>query len=211
MEYPKYEIYQKMYKRFFHRNMEYFVKLVKIKKDDEVLDLCGGNGRLTKKLLKRTKNVYYLDGEKKMIPKFVYQKCKEVYNQRVEDFIKVCSKKFNYIFCIQAINYWFNNIDVKDLAKKIITGGKFIFNTFNTRPSVIPFIKQYVINNKNYLEVSYLVKNKVEHIQIMEGQSPHFTEFDFIDKNKYISKLSKYFNVEVITDNKTDIYICERK
>jgi ubiquinone/menaquinone biosynthesis C-methylase UbiE len=211
MEYPKYQIYQKMYKRFFHRDMNYFVKLVKIKNNDEVLDLCGGNGRLTKKLLKKSNNVYYLDGEKNMIPKFVYQKCKKVYNKTVENFVKDNDKKFNYIFCIQAINYWLNNIDVKDLANKVVKGGKFIFNTFNTKPSLIPTIKQYVINNKNYLEVSYLVKNKVEHIQIMEGQPPHFTEFDFIDKSKYVSKLSKYFNIEIISDNKTDIYICERK
>ena len=65
-------------------------------------------------------------------------------------------------------------------------------------PTKIPMIKQYNIDGINYLEISYLVNNKVEHIQIREGYPPHFTEFDWIPKEQYSELLSPWDTVDLL-------------
>jgi len=72
-------------------------------------------------------------------------------------------------------------------------------------------IKEYVLDDKSYLEISYLVDNKVHHIQVCEGYEPHFTVFDWISKEKYEKLLSPYFNIEVKDDGKSSLYVCKRR
>lgn len=211
MKYPKYTTYKKLYKRFFLKGTEYLSSLVKIKPTDKVLDMCGGDGRLTKELTKHSKFVHYLDQEKDMIPKNLKDLEITVHNTSVENFLEEREMKFNIIFCQQAVNYWLLNIDVKKLADIIEDNGFFIFNTFSRKPSAKPSIKEYSIDNIYYLELSYLAQNKVNHIQIMEGLEPHFTQFDWIPKNTYKKLLSPYFDVELKDDGKTSIYICKKK
>ena len=61
MNYPHYSIYQNLYKRFFNKGVQYFIDEADIQVDDNILDICGGNGRLTKELKKLCQNVSYLD------------------------------------------------------------------------------------------------------------------------------------------------------
>ena len=72
-------------------------------------------------------------------------------------------------------------------------------------------IKEYVLDNISYLEISYLVDNKVCHIQIREGYEPHFTVFDWISKEQYIELLSPYFDIEIKDDGKSSLYKCKRR
>ena len=69
MKYPKYYIYEKLYRRYFLKGVDYFIKEANLTSDDRVLDICGGNGRLTKELIKFSNNISYLDlpfiGEKR--------------------------------------------------------------------------------------------------------------------------------------------------
>ena len=211
MKYPKYTEYEKIYKRFFKRNPKSLIELTSFNKDDYALDICGGNARLTKLLTKKCNNVYYLDKEKDMIPKDLDKYGIKVYNQDIESFVKHNKYKFDKVFCQQGINYWFNTVNIKQFSNLFNKNGVFIFNTFNTKPSETPFNKEYEIDNKKYIEISYLVKNKVEHIQIMQGHKPHLTTFDWISKDEYFKKLSPYFDIDIIDENKTSIYICRRK
>lgn len=211
MKYPKYTDYEKMYKRYFNKGVNYLIDKSNLKKEDKILDICGGNGRLTKELIKICDDVSYLDKEEDMIPKELKKLNIKVYNQDIQSFVNQTKEKYNKVFCEQAINYWLLSINIEKFSNIIEKNGLFIFNTFSNKPTTKPMIKQYEIEGVNYLEISYLINDKVEHIQIREGYFPHFTEFDWISKEKYTEILSPYFELKLIDDGKSSLYICKRK
>lgn len=211
MKYPKYTDYENMYKRYFKKGVSYLIEKADLKSSDKALDICGGNGRLTKELKKKCDNVSYLDREADMIPSELKELGINVYNEDIESFVNHSNEKYTKVFCEQAINYWLLSINIEKFSNIFEKNGLFVFNTFSKKPSVKPMIKEYEIENINYLEISYLVNNKVEHIQIREGYAPHFTEFDWISKEQYLELLSPYFNLEIIDDGKSALYICKRK
>ncbi len=211
MKYPKYDIYEMMYKRYFNKGVDYLIKEGDLKKDDFVLDICGGNGRLTKEVLKYTKNVSYVDREKDMIPLELEEMGVKVYNEKIEDFVNMGKNKYTKVFCEQAINYWLLKIDVEKLASIIKKDGLFIFNTFIKEPTIKPMIKTYDLEGISYMEISYLVDKKVKHVQICEGLSPHFTEFDWISEEDYKNILEPYFDITIKKENNSALYICRRK
>ncbi len=211
MKYPKYIDYEKIYKRYFNKGVEYLIEKADLQKDDKVLDICGGNGRLTKELVKRCNDVSYLDKEIDMIPTDLKTLGIKIYNEDIENFVKHSKEKYNKVFCEQAINYWLLNINIEKFSNIFLPNGLFIFNTFSNIPSKTPMLKRYIIDEINYLEISYLVNNKVEHIQIREGYPPHFTEFDWISKKLYKKLLSPYFDIELFDNGKSSLYKCKRK
>lgn len=211
MKYPKYHIYEKMYRRYFLKGVDYFVKEANLSSDDKILDICGGNGRLSKELIKFSNNVSYIDKEKDMIPLDLKQLGIKVYNDSIENFVHTTNEKYTKVFCEQAINYWLLNVDIKKFSSLFEKGGLFIFNTFFNKPSNKPMIKKYIIDGKSYLEISYLVGNKVYHVQVCEGYKPHFTVFDWISKKQYEKLLSPYFDIEVKNDGKSLLYKCKRR
>lgn len=211
MKYPKYNVYEEIYKRFFKRSVNELIDLAKIEKENKVLDICGGNGRLSKELLKYTNNVSYLDQEKDMIPEELSELGIKVYNMPIQNFVQNIPEQYDRVFCQQAINYWLLNIDMEKFSKILKEDGVFVFNTFSNKPTKEPMIKSYQIDGEKYLEISYLIENKVYHIQIRQGYEPHFTVFDWIDEETYHKLLSSYFEIENINDGKTTIYVCRRK
>ena len=211
MKYPKYNIYENLYKRYFLKGVDYFIKEANLTSKDKILDICGGNGRLTKELMKFSNNVSYLDKEKDMIPHDLKQLGITVYNDSIENFVDTNNEKYNKVFCEQAINYWLLSVNIKKFSDLFEKDGLFIFNTFSNKPSNKPMIKEYVLDNINYLEISYLIDNKIYHIQICEGYEPHFTIFDWISKEQYINLLSPYFNIEIKDDGKSSLYVCKRR
>ena len=211
MKYPHYSIYENLYKRFFNKGVQYFIDEADIQVDDNILDICGGNGRLTKELKRHCQNVSYLDQEKDMIPEDLENLGIKVYNNSIEDFVETTKEKFSKVFCEQAINYWLLNIDIEKFSNIFEKDGRFIFNTFSNKPSIKPMVKEYEIENKNYLEISYLVNEKVYHIQVCEGYAPHFTIFDWISEEIYLKLLSPYFDIKIKDNGKSALYICKRK
>ena len=211
MKYPKYYIYEKLYKRYFLKGVDYLIKEADLICNDKVLDICGGNGRLTKELVKFSNDVSYLDKEEDMIPLELEKLGVKVYNDSVENFIDNEKQKYTKVFCEQAINYWLLKIDVKKFSDLFEKDGLFIFNTFSNKPSNKPMIKEYTLDEKSYLEVSYLTNNKVQHIQICEEYQPHFTVFDWISEEQYKKLLSPYFDIKIKNDGKSSLYICKRR
>lgn len=134
-----------------------------------------------------------------------------MYNDSIENFIDTTNEKYTKVFCEQAINYWLLNIDIKKFSSLFEKGGLFIFNTFSNKPSNKPMIKEYTLDDKSYLEISYLTDNKVQHIQVCEGYEPHFTVFDWISKEQYKNLLSPYFDIEIKNDGKSSLYVCKRR
>lgn len=211
MKYPKYYVYEDLYKRYFLKGVDYFIENAALTKDDKVLDICGGNGRLTKELLKYTNNVSYLDKEKDMIPPDLEELGVKVYNDSIENFVNQINEKYTKVFCEQAVNYWLLNIDIDKFSNLFEKDGLFIFNTFSNKPSNKPMIKEYVLDDTNYLEISYLINNKVYHIQVCEGFEPHFTVFDWISEEQYIKLLSSKFDINLNDNGKSALYLCKRK
>ena len=211
MKYPKYSVYEEIYKRLFKRSVNELIELADVKSGDSVLDICGGNGRLVKRLLECTDKVSYVDQEKDMIPEELEQLGIEVYNMSIQDFIEEVSMQYDKVFCQQAINYWLLHIDIEKFSRIIKKNGVFIFNTFSNIPTEKPMLREYEIDNESYVEISYLLDNKVYHIQIREKYEPHFTVFDWISEETYYKLLTPYFEVQKINDGKTSIYVCRRK
>ena len=211
MKYPKYYVYENLYKRYFLKGIDYFIESAELSLEDKILDICGGNGRLTKELIKYSSDVSYLDKEKDMIPEDLEELGIRVYNESIEEFVNNTNEKYTKVFCEQAINYWLLNIDVNKFSNLFSKDALFIFNTFSNKPTNKPKIKEYVIDNLNYLEISYLIDNKVYHVQVCEGYEPHFTVFDWISKEQYIELLSPYFDIEVKDDGKSALYKCKRR
>lgn len=211
MKYPKYDVYENMYKRYLEKGVEYLIEEADLKDNDKVLDLCGGNGRLTKMLKGKVNDVTYVDQESDMIPGDLEDLGIKVINKSVQDFALENNEKFDKVFCEQAVNYWLKHIDMRVFSEIFKKDGLFIFNTFANKPSNKPMIKEYVIDDINYLEVSYLVDNKVEHVQIREGYEPHFTVFDWISEEEFMNLLSPYFDVKIKGSGKSAIYIARRK
>lgn len=211
MKYPKFDVYEKLYKRYFKKGVDYLIDEGNIQNDDKVLDLCGGNGRLTRRLKMLSNDVTYVDQEKDMIPADLEDLGVNVKNMSVQEFVNGNEDEFDKVFCEQAVNYWMLHIDIQKFSKMLKKNGLFIFNTFSSRPSEKPMIKEYVIDDISYLEISYLVDNKVSHVQIREGFEPHFTVFDWISEEDYRSILEPYFDIEIKDNGKSALYICRRK
>ena len=95
MKYPKYTDYEEMYKRYFNKGVEYLIDKGELKREDKVLDICGGNGRLTRELLKKCSDVSYLDREVDMIPEDLEKLGVKVYNEDIESFVNHSKEKYS--------------------------------------------------------------------------------------------------------------------
>ncbi len=117
------------------------------------------------------------------------------------------------VVCRQGVNYWLNKLTVKMLAKAMKPGSVFVFNTFNTRPSTKPTVKQYHHDGANFIETSWRVAKTgvVHHVQVREGMRPHTTSFQWIPRGTLMRLLGPYFKVTEHRRGRTSLYRCVRK
>ncbi len=226
MKYPDIKTYEKLYRRFLlgDRSKE-MLNLVEGIEDKVFLDICCGGGRLTGEALNKGANKsIMIDSEGTMISSgFVESGFTQVLVMTVEDSLRELRKNKETIdvaICQQGINYWLTESKAWYLSLIMSKEGIFIFNTFNTKPSEIPSVKQYSLLNpyeikeRHYTEVSWWVKDDwfdIYHVQICQGEAAHFTKFKWMSERYIRDSLEKFFEVELITDNKTSIYKCIKK
>lgn len=212
MNYPDYETYEKLYARFLKRpSSELFEKIDLSNKT--VLDLCCGNGRATMAALALgAKKVVAIDSEPHMVPEYIrkHPQIEYIYASAYNTLSRFGWEKFDVIVCQQAINYWFKDVPLDYILHRLNENGVFIFNTFNTCPPVFPKVKAYCLDDRNYCEISYRVKNKVYHIQAATDLPTHATEFDWIPPEEFLSKLSPFFSCATIVKGSTSIWQCTR-
>jgi len=212
--------YDKLYAKYLRgdRTKE-MVDLAGSLKGKRVLDLCCGGCRLSREVLKRgPKRVCAVDESLTMIgPILPYRiPSDEPINKfcmTVDQALSDLTNTFNAIFCQQGINYWFTPEHAEKIKRALAPKGVFIFNTFHKKPSVIPLTKVYYYEKpgRNYIEISWLVKDMVKHVQIAEGMDPHFTEFRWIPPEEFTEAFSKEgFKITLKSDGVTDIYICRK-
>lgn len=225
MNYPDYDTYNVLYARYLKRDPKELFEGVDVK-DKMVLDLCCGEGNTGRAAVELGANeeIYFLD---ECIEMFHFETDKEVfYLNTVDQFLwpeteeeeprtlssRVIKNhlKFDIIVCRQAVNYWFNNVDIKDLAARINDGGYFLFNTFNTKPNKIPEVRNYYLDGKEFVEISYCVDDKVHHFQSREGLEPHMTSFDWIAPEEFLTKLSPFFSCVERKVGRTSLWTCKK-
>ena len=98
--------------------VEYIIKNLKLKRSDICLDLCCGNGQITKEIAKHCKEVYAIDFEKKFINQIRNLKIKNVkaFCKNIKDI--QFKKKFDKILFYAGIQY-FEKKDVINIFKKL--------------------------------------------------------------------------------------------
>ena len=233
------EEYELLYKRYLTRSPKEMLEMAGMKQGMAVLDLCcGSNGRASKAALEMGASYVCAVDENPMAVKLRTQDI-DVFSGTIDDFfnqlnvgkayMKCMSSeskvypciKFDLVICQQAINYWIKDDSNIHYIKEIMNvGAKFVFNTFNKCPSEKVTVKQYDIDGRSYVEMVNYYKNAqnisedytgvIYHTQAVNGLPPHHTEFAWISPEEYRLIFSCGWDVEVKTDNNTDIYICTK-
>ncbi len=215
MSYPKQEDYEVLYARYFNRHPDELFAFTPGLRGKRVLDLCGGGGRASFAAIKQgAERVLLVDKETDMM---VPQQMLE--NTRIEwhcgDIAKMDTfGQHDVIICQQGINYWFNEKTIYLLWKSLSKDGVFVFNTFNQKPSKKPMVKEYDLDNRHYVEISWLTDDypfDVQHVQICSGYAPHKTSFMWISADKFHSVLNPWFKVTGAVRKNTTIYQCVKR
>lgn len=212
--------YKELYKRFYDkRGPEELLDLAGSLKDKTILDLCAGDGRLSLEAIKRGANcIYVVEKERQMLSEALWQNAYEPPNiilplvEKVEELLTTFGdiNHMDAVFCQQAVNYWLNGDTAKLVADILKKNHFFIFNTFSQKPPEKPAVKEYELDGKKFVEVSWLVGETVHHIQIREGMTPHISKFKWLSPEYLDEILKPYFAIEVIRDGNTAIYRCSK-
>lgn len=216
MKYPDYETYRALYARYHNRGVESLLRQLQPVAGMSVVDLCGGDGRLTFKALESgAHHVLFVDAEPKMVPSTLYQhkQVSVVINEVRLALANVINsnEQFDRIVCQQAVNYWMNEDTAKMVAMALEPRGIFAFNTFNQKPPVKPRVLEYELQGNFFVEVSWLVGDEVHHLQIRDGLEPHHTVFFWLSPERLQEFLEPYFVINEERQEKTSLYRCEKK
>lgn len=220
MKYPEGHLYEALYAKYIHkRPVTDLLGRAGDIDDKRVLDLCCGTGRLLKGCVARGATVTGVDSCLGMIGELTdwvsaNSPDSTIYACTVESYLLYCSAhrvKYDVVFCRQAVNYWLNLEKAELLARSVVPGGLFIFNTFSNKPSEIPVVKEYEYRGHHFVEMSWLVDGMVHHVQVRDGLPPHTTSFMWISPDSFFQILSPYFDLHVDTDDRTTVYVCTRR
>jgi ubiquinone/menaquinone biosynthesis C-methylase UbiE len=216
------EEYDILYKRYLKRDPKELLELAGMKEGDRVLDLCSGaNGRASKAavemgasyvaavdlnpMVRQLKNVSWAHGKIEPFCEDVYGYCEYVHVP--------ANERFDVVICQQGINYWFNEnaiVKLRGVMGKSKHASKFVFNTFKKKPNEKPTVREYDMDGRSYVEVAWMIKDKVCHVQVADGYYPHFTEFKWLPLEKIKDICEAHFEVEYIQQGNTDIYVCTK-
>ncbi len=213
MDYPSHETYERLYARYFQGNRTaQLVAMAGPLAGKQVLDLCGGGGRLSAAALAAgAAQVLLVDESGPMasaVPAGVTVRIRPVFAwlQAAPD------ASVDAAFCQQAVNYWLDAVCAAQLARVLKPGGCFIFNTFNRRPATVPALKHYALEGRSYVEASWLSSGDwVEHVQMCEGEPPHTTRFRWIAPEQFRVLLEPWFELEEFVDGAASVWRCVRK
>ena len=215
-KYPDHETYAKLYLRFYNPVSTRDLARTAEASGKTILDLCAGSGRLALEALHQgAEKVWLVEQEKEMVPRNLYSNTKITTSiGRVEEWMEWFIEKkklFDAVVCQQAINYWLNDRTAGLVAGVLKDGGAFVFNTFNQKPSGKPAVREYEIEDKKFVETSWLVGVTVHHVQVREGMAPHTTSFQWLSTKHLMNILTPSFLVTVKTYGKTSVYRCVKK
>jgi len=222
-------MYESLYAKYQQRSVSELIDFAGNVKGKCVLDLCGGTGRLAEECAKRdASEITVVDASKDMTRRISVEPYLllrvRVCNRDVSDFLKGHFKCWftrvgpDFVFCRQAVNYWFDKESESHLARHLKTGALFVFNTFNTIPREEPHFTQYTFPDDNgvdreFTEVVVFDKttNMIHHMQAREGLPMHATSFKWISPDQFDELLRDHFDFTVKIDGRASLYRCVRK
>lgn len=210
-----YQDYKKFFRRFLLKDICSYLKVADVT-GLEVLDLCGGGGRLSYAAEQAgAKRVVLVDKDRDMT-KYYSGLVTHVYNMSVPEFLyKYELGKFDVAFCIQGINFWFGKRYIEDLTHHLKPGGLFVFNTFNTLPILEVTIQKYSIDDVSHIEV--VVKEELSfgtylhHMHVTDGYAAEVQSFRWVSPDEFLDALTPYFKVDRSSHGKSDTYVCTLK
>lgn len=211
--YPDYKTYRALYARYYDRGMSKLLQLLEPLNEMDVLDLCGGDGRLTLKALEQgAHSVVLVDAESAMVPTALWQHPKvRVEINPVRPALATLMGRydqFDRIVCQQAINYWLDDAMVVAVRTLLKPGGIFAFNTFHQKPPEKPRVLEYEHRGHAFVEVSWLEDEIVHHVQVREGLPPHTTTFRWLSPERLREMLTPRFDVNESVEGKTTLVRC---
>lgn len=225
--------YDILYKRYLKRSPKEMLELAGMKKGYSVLDLCcGSNGRASKMAMEMGAS-YVCGVDMNPWSQKLRLEGIDIFYGTINDFFGRLNidrsygrnkpsnlfpdMKFDIVICQQAINYWLKADGTMNYLNSIMkNGAKFVFNTFNKKPSDKITVKEYEIDSLRYVEVFNCytipcgIQSRISHLQAVDGLPPHYSEFDWISPEQFRDIL-QIFDIEVKTEKTTDIYICTKK
>lgn len=215
-EYPDHETYRALYARYYNRGAADLLRLLEPLEGMSVMDLCGGDGCLTSKMLASgARSVFLVDKEPKMVPSALWRhKRIRVAIMEVQSALSdviMRGELLDRIVCQQAVNYWLDENTARALSLALRPGGVFVFNTFNQRPPETPRVLQYELDGHAFVEISWLMEGDVHHLQVRDGMKPHHTSFRWISPERFRVLLDPCFNISEERKEKTSLYRCEKK
>jgi SAM-dependent methyltransferase len=184
-----------------------------------VLDLCGGNGRLSMAARQMGAETAMVEADPQMCDALALEKWGiALWFHKVEEFLphrdrSICYWHFRFdaAFCQQAVNYWLTPETAEGVARLLNPNGVFVFNTFNTLPSTVPTFRERDVGDHYEYEALHSVRGIVHHVQLREGYAPHVTSFRWIPPDEFDRILAPHFDVKRRTDGRTDIYVCRKR
>ncbi len=198
MKYPKGETYEALYLRYLDKaKMEEFIQMGGPLHGANIVDLCGGTGRLSAFICEHnpTARCLLVDASADMSLEVPQRYPVSLEVMDAQSFLQYTADKFSHVFCQQAINYWFTPELMKDVYRILKPQGVFIFNTFSKCPPLTPMTKRYVLEEEGkaseFLEISWKDANEdlVHHVQIREGYPPHTTAFKWVPPEVFSKSL----------------------
>lgn len=211
MDYPHHSTYARLYARYLApERTEQLLDLAGPLAGAKVLDLCGGGGRLARAAARRGARVMLLDQSAPMAGESGVQWHQASVEEALVSAAGPFREVFDVVFCQQAINYWLTEMTARQLAMHMAPGSRFIFNTFNKKPTTVPVVKAYAHDGLRYVESSHLVGDTVHHVQICEGMAPHMTAFAWISPGQLRAWLGPYFALTEHLDGATSVWVCVR-
>lgn len=215
--YCKKEQYEALYTSYLQSSPHKLLDAAGIAPDGwknlRVLDLCGGNGRLSMVARQMGAYVTMVEADHEMCDSLQLRQWKiDVWFGRVEELLPLpWNARFDAAFCQQAVNYWLTPETAKGIADVLNKNGVFVFNTFNTLPSTVPTFRERDLGDHYEYEAFHSARGIVHHVQLREGYAPHVTSFRWIPLDEFERILDPYFDVERRTDGRTDTYVCRIK
>lgn len=217
MRYPEHSAYERLYARYLRpERMNELLDKAGCLQGLVLYDLCGGGGRLSLAALERGARVTLVDESVEMaLSARERSPGVRVILRSVREALTLLEPA-DVVVCQQAVNYWLSAEMAKKVAMAVKPGGRFVFNTFNRKPSRTPQIKPYLLDGRQYVEMSWLRTDEqgtevVEHVQVCEGMAPHTTTFAWISREQYLQWLSPYFDCTEDVDSATSVWTCVRK
>ncbi len=168
--YPAADDYRIMYARYYGgRSVKELCTHLGDLRDMKCLDLCAGEGLATEHFLAHGAHTVWSVDESELMIHSVAEKCPHarVVCATVESALMLALEEgqlFDRVVCRQGVNYWFTSKAIDLLSACMEVGSVFVFNTFNTKPSAQPRVRQYVLNNHHYAEIAYAVGDIVHTV-----------------------------------------------